>query len=84
MGVREAAAPYGAGATWYTVHGTRGEGPWGCGGGGADLSGFLPLSALTACLPHSARSPDFCLLETGSCLRLAGCSQPACCPHPQG
>lgn len=38
----------GAGATRYAVH-LRGSG----GGGGADLSGFLPLSALTACLPHS-------------------------------
>lgn len=36
------------------------------GGGGADLCGFLPLSALTACLPHS---------RSAFCWRLA----PACC-----
>lgn len=47
MEVWETEAPHGC---WCnTVHGTLG----GALGAGADLSGFLPLSALTACLPHS-------------------------------
>lgn len=43
---------------------------------------FLPFSALTDCLWTLAGSPEFCLLAAGSCLWLAGCFQPACCPHP--
>lgn len=50
----------------HAVRGTRGEGLGAAGGGGADLCGFLPLSALTACLPHS---------RSAFCWRLA----PACC-----
>lgn len=49
MEAGEALAPYGS---WCSVTGGGGLG-LGHGRGGADLSGFLPLSGLTACLPHS-------------------------------
>lgn len=39
------------------------------GSGSADLSIFLPQRSLPACRTL-ARSPDFCLLDTGSCLLL--------------
>lgn len=68
MGVREAAAPYGAGATRYTVHGTRGEGPW--------AVGVAVLTCPASCL--SQRSLPACRtrldLLTSACWRLA----PAC------
>lgn len=43
----------------------------------------LPQGSLPAC-GTLAPSPDFCLPDTGSCLLLAGCSQPASCPLPAG
>lgn len=45
---------------------------------------FLPFSLLTACLWTLAGCPEFCLLAGCWLLPawLAGCFQPACCPHP--
>lgn len=58
----------GAAVAQYMIH--LGGGFWGASGsGGADLSGFLPLSVLTACLPHCG--PISCLLPAAGWLLLA-------------